>query len=84
LLSYPRQVLEQEEYQPTSVSIALRHGIGKEARPIVAVGDKVQKGQCIATVEFADVGSNLHASIDGTVTSLDGCIQILADGGKAL
>ncbi len=84
LLPYPRQVLEQEVYQPASVSIALRHGIGKEARPVVAVGDKVQKGQCIATVEFADVGSNIHASIDGTVTSVDGCIQILADGGKAL
>jgi Na+-translocating ferredoxin:NAD+ oxidoreductase RnfC subunit len=82
LLPYPRQVLELGKCQPASVSIALRHGIGKEAHPIVAVGDSVKKGQCIATVDFADVGSNLHASIDGTVTSVDGCIQILADGGN--
>lgn len=82
LLPYPRQVLEETQCRPAAVCVALRHGIGKEAVPVVAVGDVVKKGQCIATVDFSDLGSKLHAPVDGKVTGVDGRIQIQADWGN--
>ncbi len=82
LLPYPRQVLEEIQCRPACVCVALHHGIGMAAVPVVAVGDVVKKGQCIATVDFSDVGSKLHASVDGKVTGVDGRIQIQADWGN--
>lgn len=59
-----------------SFVLPLRQHIGAEARPIVAVGDRVRVGQVIAEVNAKDLGVPIHASVDGTVQSIDGRITI--------
>lgn len=76
LTSYPTHLEEVRAVDPQRVCIALRHGIGKAASPIVQVGECVKKGQKIATVDFADVGSEVHASVDGCITAVDNWITI--------
>jgi Na+-translocating ferredoxin:NAD+ oxidoreductase RnfC subunit len=67
---------EAEEYRPRSVSIPLKHGVGRPSEPVVAVGDEVKRGDVVARVAFEDVGCLVHASIDGVVTGIDGRIDI--------
>jgi Na+-translocating ferredoxin:NAD+ oxidoreductase RnfC subunit len=38
---------------------------------MVAVGDRVAKGDIIAGVNVDELGSNLHASISGTIAYID-------------
>lgn len=38
----------------------------------MGVGDPVQKGDLIARIPEGKLGANLHASISGTVTAVDG------------
>lgn len=71
LRGYPAQIDEITDCVPESVSIPLKHGVGKPSAPVVAVGDKVSAGDVIAKVEFPDVGCLVHASISGVVTRLD-------------
>lgn len=54
-----------------NVIIPMDSHIGKQATPQVTVGQKVNKGDTIATVAEADLGSPVHASIDGTVKLID-------------
>lgn len=65
-----------EEYIPVEVSIPLKQHIGMPAKPVVNAGDSVTKGQLIASVKYEDMGANVHASIDGTVISVDHNIVI--------
>jgi len=67
------------EYSPGTVSIALRHGIGRPASPVVAAGDRVKAGDLIAAVEFDDIGSRIHASIDGVITAVGDRITIVRE-----
>jgi len=67
---------DAEEYAPRSVSIPLKHGVGRPSEPVVAVGDEVRRGDIVASVPFGDVGCMVHASIDGVVTCADGRIDI--------
>jgi SLBB domain./Respiratory-chain NADH dehydrogenase 51 Kd subunit. len=53
-----------------SVKIMLRDGPGRTARPIVAQGDEVLKGQKIADVDDDALGVPVHASMAGTVTQI--------------
>ncbi|MCD8300416.1 MAG: SLBB domain-containing protein, partial [Clostridiales bacterium] len=50
------------------VRIPLKMHIGAPDAPLVAVGDRVSRGQLIA--EPKGMGANIHASIDGTVTAV--------------
>lgn len=81
--SLVRQRLKIDEYdshcpfdatfdEPAEVSIKLSQHVGKPATPVVAVGDRVQRGQAIATVERDSLGVHIHASIQGTVAGIDG------------
>ncbi len=56
--------------EPKSVRLALSQHIGVPASPAVKVGDRVKKGDIIATVEADKLGVNIHASINGTVTDI--------------
>lgn len=76
---------------PQQVFVPLRQHIGEPARPCVAVGDRVRKGQIIAKADgYISVAA--HAPTSGTVTAIalhpvphpsglsDPCIHITADG----
>jgi len=67
---------EASACHPESVSIPLKHGVGRPSEPTVAVGDMVRRGDVVARVPFEDVGCVVHASIDGVVTGTDGRIDI--------
>jgi electron transport complex protein RnfC len=71
--------------------LPLQQHIGQAAEPVVAVGDKVLKGQVIAKAS-GHVSVNLHAPSSGTITEIDqhpvphpsglsaNCITIETDG----
>ena len=76
------------ELVPEKVVIPLDMHIGAPAAPCVSKGDKVKKGQVIATAVGA-IGIPVHASISGEVTAVDKrqqlgknlstCIEIASD-----
>ena len=53
------------------VRIALKQHVGLPARPLVRPGDRVGRGQPIAEPPPGKLGATLHASIDGTVRSVE-------------
>ncbi len=61
--------LTDYSFMPKFLSIPLRQHIGKDAVPVVALGDLVQAGDKIATVG-SDLGSEIHASMNGKVVSV--------------
>ncbi|MBI4809170.1 MAG: electron transport complex subunit RsxC [Nitrosomonadales bacterium] len=54
---------------PKKLYVPLQQHIGAPATPIVNVGNKVLKGQLIATAQGA-VSSSIHAPTSGTITAL--------------
>lgn len=58
------------EISPKEVFILLSQHIGLPARPLVRVGDLVKKGELIAAANDSGLSTNIHASIDGTITEL--------------
>ena len=54
---------------PDKVFICTSRHIGKPAKPIVNIGDKVKKGQLIAVAD-GFVSANYHASVSGTVKAV--------------
>lgn len=71
-----KRPLELKRVDTDTVSISLKQHIGKAASPLVNAGDRVYAGQLIASVDFEDVGANIHGSIDGTVMKIDDFIII--------
>jgi Na+-translocating ferredoxin:NAD+ oxidoreductase RnfC subunit len=63
---------------PRRVQIPLRQHIGIPARPIVRIGQKVGAGDCIGEMAHGELGANIHASINGTITSIGDAIVIEA------
>ncbi|MCD6508527.1 4Fe-4S dicluster domain-containing protein [Candidatus Poribacteria bacterium] len=59
------------QYEPEHVKIPLKQHIGAPAIPIVRVGQKVKFGQPIGEIPEGDLGARIHASISGTVVSVD-------------
>lgn len=55
--------------QPPMVLIPLSMHIGKEAKPVVKVGDQVKKGTLVAERDGL-ISANIHSSISGKVTQL--------------
>ena len=64
-----RQQIEKMD-PPARVSIPLSQHIGVHAKPLVAVGDYVWRGQMIGDVEDG-LGCPVHASVSGKVVALD-------------
>ncbi len=54
---------------PMKVAIPLQMHIGAPARPVVAKGDHVMRGQLIAEAG-GKISANVHASISGTVSAI--------------
>lgn len=73
IAAYKKQTPPDESLalNPQRVIIPLRQHIGKECTPTVGVGDKVSVGMLIASIAPDTLGAHIHASISGTVTSLD-------------
>lgn len=71
---------EFKRIESKKVLIPLKQHIGRAAIPIVSLGEKVTKGQIIASVDCRDIGANVHASIDGTVTDINDYILIQEEG----
>ena len=57
--------------QPAAVRIPLAGHIGAPAKPVVAAGQRVRRGDVIADVEPNQLGCPIHASIDGQVAAID-------------
>lgn len=63
---------------PKIVSIPLSQHIGKPAKPIVNVGDRVFTGQLIAEAD-GFISANVHSSVTGTIKKFD---EIMDVGGR--
>ena len=77
---YGQPIDEHKDLIAEEVAIHLKQHIGKPATPTVAIGDMVIKGQMIGKVERNEMGANVHASIDGTVTGVTEKITIKSNG----
>ncbi len=66
----PRVEKIDMEFNPNTVYIELSQHVGKPAKATVKVGDRVLKGQTVAAVDYNELGTCMHASIDGTVTAV--------------
>ncbi len=67
---------KSEKITAQLVTIPLQQHIGKPAIPVVQVGDKVQTGALIAKADSGGLSVPVHASINGTVKSVDDTIII--------
>ncbi|MGI9951708.1 4Fe-4S dicluster domain-containing protein [Moorellaceae bacterium AZ2] len=71
--------LREGEVTVTRVRLALKQGAGAAARPLVGVGDRVQRGDLVARTDGGTLGADLHASIGGIVRAVEG--EIVIEGG---
>ncbi len=71
-----QKIGELNEVKAKIVSIPLSQHIGRSAKAIVAIGDKVSKGQMIAKVEKDEMGANVHSSLSGKVVEIHDKIVI--------
>lgn len=61
---------------PRTVTIPLAQHIGAPATPVVAAGQRVERGTCIAEIPEGKLGARIHASIGGIVRSIESSIVI--------
>jgi Na+-translocating ferredoxin:NAD+ oxidoreductase RnfC subunit len=64
------------DYLPKLARLPLSQHTGAPAEPVVKIGEKVKKGQLIAEIPDGKLGAKIHASIDGTIMSIDSEIII--------
>ena len=76
---YHYTIRELVEDEPKQVRIPLKMHIGVPSIPIVLVGDRVEKGQLIASCPNGKLGSAIHASISGRVTAINDTIEISSE-----
>lgn len=55
------------EFSPANVYIELKQHVGKPASATVKAGDKVKVGDVVARTAYEDLGTTMHASINGKV-----------------
>jgi biotin carboxyl carrier protein len=67
--------------KPETVNISLKQHVGVPAAPVVAAGDRVEIGQMIAKIDEGKLGVPVHASVDGTVESIDSSMITIKTGG---
>lgn len=61
--------LKELDFLPSRVDIPLIQHIGKAAFPVKKKGDKVRRGELIASAD-GPVSANIHASIDGRISEV--------------
>lgn len=69
-----------EPYQPEWVVLPLRQHIGVAAQSMVAIGEAVVHGQCIAQIPEGALGAPIHASISGHVAEISASAITLVKG----
>lgn len=57
-------------FEPDTVYIELKQHVGKPATATVKPGDKVKCGDIVALTAYEDLGTVMHASINGTVKEI--------------
>lgn len=62
--------ITQMDFHPARVKLLLSQHIGAPAAPVVAMGDRVEKGQLVAAAPESALGVNIHASVHGRVTEV--------------
>ena len=70
-----RRDLTFQTIMPSRVSIPLKQHIGAPARPVVGVGDRVDKGDLIGEMG-GKVSARVHASIAGEVVAVGDAVDI--------
>ncbi len=81
LSDYDHQTLyESRDVIVDEVRVSLKQHIGAPSKAIVSVGDWVVKGQLIGIIPEGQLGSMIHASIDGWVISVDEHQVVIARG----
>ena len=58
------------KFNPKTVYIELKQHVGKPASATVKAGDKVKVGDVVAATAYEDLGTTMHASINGTVKAV--------------
>ena len=58
------------EFNPSMVYIELKQHVGKPASAVVKKGDRVSAGDVVARTAYEDLGTTMHASINGTVADV--------------
>ena len=70
--------LTQVDMHPSRVRLLLKQHVGAPATPTVQVGDRVSVGDVVAAVAPDELGAPIHASIAGTIQSVNPDIVIAA------
>lgn len=60
--------IKEMQLSPSSVKIKMGQHIGAPCKPLVQVGDLVQRGEVIGEIPDGKLGARVHASLDGIVT----------------
>ena len=60
--------LDERKIVPKRVKLPLRQHIGAPAVAVVAVGGRVERGQCVAAAGDNQLGADIHTPVSGTVT----------------
>jgi Na+-translocating ferredoxin:NAD+ oxidoreductase RnfC subunit len=77
LQDYDREApLKDSVYVPDKIRVPLKQHTGAAAIPIVALGQRVKRGDLIGEIPENSLGARIHSSIDGTVTAIDQNITI--------
>lgn len=63
--------IELEKVEVGAVRIPLKQHVGAPAEPVVEKGEKVKSGQLIADMAEGQLGAPVHASISGSVVSVN-------------
>ncbi len=66
----------EKDVEVQEVRIPLKQHLGAPAKPVVKVGDHVDKGSLIGEIPENALGARVHASIEGRVISVDDAIVI--------
>jgi Na+-translocating ferredoxin:NAD+ oxidoreductase RnfC subunit len=70
-------------FAPLSVAVPLKQSLGIAARPTVAAGASVTRGQVIATIPDDSVGVNMHAPVGGIVEEIAAGAIVIRAGATA-
>jgi Na+-translocating ferredoxin:NAD+ oxidoreductase RnfC subunit len=68
--------LEDRLPPPSRVVLPLKQHAGEPARPVVRPGERVREGDVVAAPAEGALGARIHASIAGTVRSVDGAVVV--------
>ncbi len=71
--------LVEQSLKPRRVALPLKQHVGAPARPVVANGQHVYRGDLVARRDPDGLGANIHASIDGACRVHDDHIVVEAD-----